>query len=221
MTLTIPAESRTATATFNVDPAQDTLDEGTGETVVIAGAHSGGLTVSSATFTIDDDDTLVKTVNLSFDPDSINENSAGDNNGDVAVDIEATLSGNATSTSDITVNLADSLGGTATSSHYASSGLPASVTISAGQSSGSVAGLKINPTDNNTSGGDKTITLAQHGTNALSGFTVNDATLTLVDDEKPVITLRLSTTTAGRVGGQQHVGYRHGLPRSRRSTPTR
>ncbi|MDE0369331.1 MAG: S-layer homology domain-containing protein [bacterium] len=197
--ITISEGQTQASATFKIDPTGDVIDEGTDETIIFGGTEDNTdiTTLNTATLKINDNDTLVKTVNLSFSPATIAENVAGDNLGDVAVKVVATLAGTATRTTDTTVNLAATLGGTAGSSLYASSGLPTSVTIPATNSSGEATGLKINPTDNDTSDGNKTITLAQHGTNTLAGFTVNPATLTLADDELPLITLSLSTTSAG------------------------
>ena len=204
-TVTISAGQNSGTVNLSITPTQDTLDEGTGETIQFsatancrttadpcpAAQQVTGLTVPAATLTITDDDTTPTVINLSFDPASIAEDAAGDGSGDVAVKVVATLAGNSTRTVDTTVQLATTLGGTATSSHYASSGLPTSVTISAGESSGEVTGFKVNPTDNSMSDGTRTITLAQ-GTPALSGFTVNQAALGIVDDEKAPITLSLT-----------------------------
>jgi len=210
-TVTISSGSNSATATLNITPTSDTLDEGTGETISFTATAAcktaadpcptddqiTSLTVPAATLTINDDDATPNTINLSFEPNSIAENAAGDGSGDVAVKVVATLAGNSTRTVATTVQLATSLGGTAPSSRYTSSGLPTSVTIPAGQSKGEATGLKINPTDNSVSDGSKTITLAEHGTNTLSGFTVNAATMNLVDDEKPEITLSLNKSSAG------------------------
>jgi len=219
LTITIAAESRTGSATISIDPAADNIDEGTGETITVAGTHSGSLAVTGADFTINDDDTASTTIDLSFDPASIAEDAAGDPNdgGNVPVKVVATLAGTATRTTDTTVNLAATFGGTAGSSDYASSGLPSSVTIPAGQSKGEATGLKINPTDNNTSDGNKTITLAQHGTNTLDGFTVNSATLTLADDELPLITL--SSTRVSPSGSNDSVA--EGASATFRITATR
>ena len=210
-TVTISSGSNSGTATLNITPTSDTLDEGTGETISFTATAAcktaadpcpmddqiTSLTVPAATLTITDDDATPNTINLSFEPNSIDENAAGDGSGDVAVKVVATLAGDSTRTVDTTVQLATSLGGTAGSSRYTSSGLPTSVTIPAGASKGEATGLKINPTDNSVSDGSKTITLAQHGTNTLDNFTVNAATMNLVDNEKPEITLSLNKSSAG------------------------
>ena len=197
-TVTISAGSLSGTASLSINPTDDNVDEGTGETVKFTGTAAckttddpcetddviTGLTVTGADLTITDDDEASTTINLSFSPASIDEDVTGDNLGDVAVKVIATLDGDVTRATDTVVNLATALGGTATSgTDYASSGLPASVTISAGELSGEATGLKINPTDDNDAEGHETITLAQHATNTLAGFTVNAASLDLLDDD--------------------------------------
>ncbi len=53
-TLTIPASAETATGTFSLDPTQDGVDEGTGETLSVHGTLSG-VTVIGTELTIVDD----------------------------------------------------------------------------------------------------------------------------------------------------------------------
>ncbi len=55
VTVTIPAQQLTGTATFRFSPVNDNLDEGLSETVVLGGSVTG-LTVRPATLTIADDD---------------------------------------------------------------------------------------------------------------------------------------------------------------------
>ena len=47
-TVTLSAGSTSVTGTFSIDPTEDTLDEGTGESVTVSGT-STGLTINSAT----------------------------------------------------------------------------------------------------------------------------------------------------------------------------
>ena len=112
----------------------------------------------------------------------------------------ATLEGTSTRTVATTVTLDSALGGTAdrgtaTTDDYTSAGLPTSVTIAAGQSSGEATGLTINPTDNTTSDGARTITVGGTAT----GFTVNDATMNLNDDELPSVTLSVVDSSGNAV----------------------
>ena len=189
--IVIAAGTETGTATFTLTPTDDIVDEDD-ETVTVSGALDG-VTVTSDTVSLTDDDTASTTITLSADPSSIDENAAGDSMGDVAVSITATLSGTVTYAADTVVMLSSTLGGTAGSADYAHSGLPGSVTIPAESLSGTATGLKVDPTDNSVSAGDKTIVVNPQ---TLSGFTVRAATITLDDDEDPVIELRLGTTTA-------------------------
>ena len=54
-TLTIPANNKSGTATFDLAPTDDTSEEDT-ETVSVSGANDDGLTVSAATLDITDND---------------------------------------------------------------------------------------------------------------------------------------------------------------------
>ncbi len=170
--------SDTADKTFTVATLEDTLDEA-GETFTLAisdpkggGGPAASLksTAKSVTTTIDDDDATPTAITLSVDPDSLDE---GDSATDVTV--TATLDGDSTLTSATTVTI--SLGGTAVSSDYGVSSL-ASVTIPAGQSSGSGT-LTVTPKDDAVVEGDETIVVS----GSVTGFTVSGATITLEDDD--------------------------------------
>ncbi|MDE0370133.1 MAG: fibronectin type III domain-containing protein [bacterium] len=217
-TITISAGQNSGTASLSITPTQDTLDEGAGETIGFTATANckttanpcptaqqfTGLSAPAATMTITDDDATPTVINLSFNPDRIDEDAAGDGSGNVAVTVVAALVGDSTRTVDTTVQLG-SLTDDGNGPAYTSSGLPTSVTISAGQASGSATGLKINPTGNTNPDGDRTITLAEHGTNTLPNFTVNAATMTIADNETPVITLSLGTSSATEAAGNQAV----------------
>ncbi len=79
VTLTIAAGASTGTATFTIDPTQDTIDEGTGETVSVSGSTTAiGLSVSGTSLTIEDDDdapsgTIGLGLILTVTPDNISE----------------------------------------------------------------------------------------------------------------------------------------------------
>ena len=177
--ITISAGTRSGSATINFDPVDDSLDESDGtasrphETIIITGTKTSGdtsiTTGGSATVTITDNDATPNTINLSFEPASVDEDASGN----VAVKVVATLVGDSTRTVDD-----DGAAGLAHRRRQRARlrlvGLPTSVTIAAGQSKGEATGLMINPTDNSISDGDRTITLAQHATNTLPGFAVND-----------------------------------------------
>ena len=67
LTLTIAAGQTSGTAEFSMAPTQDTIDEGTGETLSISGTTTAsGLSVTGTQMTItDDDDTPTLTLALS------------------------------------------------------------------------------------------------------------------------------------------------------------
>ena len=197
--LTFGADDTEKSFTFTA--VEDTLDDD-GESVELSfGTLPSGVTASGtteATVSITDNDDPPDTINLSFDPASVAEDATGN----VAVKVVATLVGDSTRTVATTVNLATALGGTATqgtatTDDYTSSGLPSSVTIPVGQAKGEATGLMINPTDNSDSDGNRTITLGGTAT----GFTVNAATLNLIDDELPLITLTILDNSDNAVTG--------------------
>ena len=126
--ITISAGTRSGSATFDLDPTDDTLDE-SNETLTVTGL-STGLTISSATVTItDDDDTLSVSV---ADAAKVTE---GDDP-DTTTNMTFTVTLSATSGQPVTVTY--SLGGTATSGADFTAPNPLSVTIPAGESSGSI-----------------------------------------------------------------------------------
>ena len=74
-TLTVDAGKLTGTRTFSLDPTQDTLDEGTGETLSVTGSTAvSGLTAGSDQITITDDDDAPE---LSVDAPSVTEGAGG------------------------------------------------------------------------------------------------------------------------------------------------
>ena len=179
--ITIASGSTSGTAEVDIDPTEDTIDEGTGETIVLAGSATG-FAPATATVTITDNDTA-SPISLSTSPSSIDEDGSA-----TPVTVTATLPAGVTRSTDTVVTLNSTLAGTATGggTDYSHSGLPASVTITAGSASGSATGLSIDPTDNDEAATDKTIIV----NGSLTGYTVNSATITLADDEDPEITLR-------------------------------
>ena len=68
--MTISANTTEASTTIKIDPVQDDIDEGTGETIVFDATLSGGLSgtgdmkVTTDTFTITDNDTASKIIDL-------------------------------------------------------------------------------------------------------------------------------------------------------------
>ena len=188
--ITIRAGQTIGEAKFKINPTGDTWDEGTGETVVITGTAASGddtLDVTGDTLTITDNDTLTTTIDLSVDVGTISEGAEG------AVDVEVTATAQgATRTTDTVVAL--ELSGTATEGSTGDyTALPnplGTVTIPEGKSSGTMT-LSIDPHQERIQDGNKTIVVG----GSLNDFTVNPVTITLQDDDQPVITLSLDVSS--------------------------
>ena len=178
-TLTIPAGSRTGTATFSIDPAQDMLDEGTGEAVsVTATTTVSGLTVTGATFTITDDDASpAGTVTLALNPTAAGESADATN-----VTVTATLPGSTTRSTDtaLTVSVGASGDAATEGTDYATVD-DFTLTIAAGSRTGS-ATFSIDPTqDMLDEGTGEAVSVT--GATTVSGLTVTGATFTITDDD--------------------------------------
>ena len=72
-TITIPAGSANATGTFTLDPTEDAIDEGAGETVSIAGSTTANDTVDATEVTIADNDGAPTGITLTASPESVVE----------------------------------------------------------------------------------------------------------------------------------------------------
>ena len=182
--LTIPGGETTGTATFTLTPVDDELAEGP-ETITVHGTASG-LSVDDATLTLNDDDTASTSVSLSLDTASVSED-------DTAQQIEVTAELNQQAgTEPIAVNV--TVGRTGDSAIAGTDYTPVAgfaVTIAAGQTTGT-ATFTLRPTDDQVAEGLEEITV--HGT--ASGLSVEDATLTLNDDDAASTSVSLSLDTA-------------------------
>ena len=194
-TITISANSKSGTATVNLDPTQDNLDEGTGETIRIGGTHSDSLTVTTVDITITDDDDTPTDVDLSVSPASVSETDTGA----TTITVSARLRGDATRTSATPVTVNSTLGGTATAgagndyTHSALSGT--TITIPAGQFDGSsTVTFDVTPLQDPTYEGTETIQVL--GSTTTAGLTVNAATLDLNDADVPRIDLSIDADVA-------------------------
>ena len=76
-TITLSAGSASVTGTFSIDPTQDVLDEGTGESVSVSG-DTGDVsdTVNGATLTITDDDAAPGDIGLTLSSTSVAESAS-------------------------------------------------------------------------------------------------------------------------------------------------
>ena len=180
--ITIPAEQTSGTATLSFDPTGDGLYEGN-ETVILTGSATG-LTADTATLTITDDDTAPTAITLSLNPAAVGESAAA-----TTVTVTASLNNSPLPTA--TTVTVSRTGGTATSATDYPAISDFTVTILAGQTSGT-AQLSFDPSGDNLAEGDETVIL----TGGVSGLTSGTATLTITDDDAAPTAVMLSLNPA-------------------------
>jgi len=170
-TLTIPAGSQSATATVTI--VNNTAVDGSATIQITAAA--AGFTGGSTSLTITDDDVAAVTPALTLTPAS---NSLAE---DSSADVSITIARSSADQSDpLTVALSSSSGRLI---------LPATATIPAGAASVVVNATAVNDQIVNLPG---SIALAA----TAAGFTSGTASLTLLDDESPTLTLTAPATIA-------------------------
>ena len=185
--LTIPARLRSGTATFTLNPANDDVYEGA-ETLTVSGSATG-LTVDSATLTLNDNDVASTKVILSLDPSAVSEGAGGP-----TVRVTGTLDGSArTAATEVTVSVG---GATATAGTDFDTVSPFTLTIPAEAMSGT-ATFTLTVTDDGTYEGAETLTVS----GAATGLTVDSATLTITDNDvaptKVILSVDQSTVSEG------------------------
>ena len=184
-TVTIGAGSASGTATLSFDPAEDSLYEGD-ETVILTGSATD-LTSGTARLTITDNDTPPTAITLSLSPNSVGEGAAATN-----VTVTAALNGSALPTATpVSVSVT---GGTATSSEDYAAVSDFTVTIGAGNTSGT-GRLSFDPAEDSLAEGDETVILRGVARDLVAG----SATLTITDNDAAptAITLSLSPNSVG------------------------
>ncbi len=179
LTLTLLSNISTASSTFVLRPENDLVDE-TDETLTIA-AVASPVPITSTTIALVDDDAPPTSISLSVDDPDIAE-------GEPATDITltATVDGGTTFARPLTVTLA--FGGTATEGRegdYTVSG-PASIPIPPGARA-ATATLMFTPIDDSRDELDEIIEIA--GTTP-TGLPVNPTSLTVLDNDESLLTLR-------------------------------
>ena len=168
-TVTIPAMQTSSSTVFTFIPIQDETAEGA-ETLTVSGSATG-LTGSTATLTLADDDTASTGIALTLDPAEVAEGA-----GETEVTVTASLDAGArTAATEVTVSVA---GNTATAGTDFTAVEPFTVTIPAMQASTSTVFTFI-PIQDETAEGAETLTVSGSAT----GLTVDTATLTLIDDD--------------------------------------
>ena len=214
-TVTIAAGASSGTATLSFDPTEDMLDEDD-ETVVLTGAapSSLGLSAGTATLTITDNDDAPTGVTLGVSPSSAAESA---NATDITV--TATLVGSQR-TSDTAVTVSQT-GGTATSGSDYDAISAFTVTIAAGQSSGT-ATLSFDPTEDMLDEDDETVVLTGAAPSSL-GLNAGTATLTITDnDDAPTaVTLGVSPATAAESAAATSITVTASLVGSLRTAETK
>ena len=208
------------TGTFSIDPTQDSVDEGTGESVSVSGSTDDeDDTVNGATLTITDDDDSPG-IGLTLSDTSISEGASATT---VTVTAALTKPGNSTITfpddRKVTVSVGDSTDDTAGSGDYGSAPSVFTITISAGSTS-ATGTFVFTPTDDSVDEANETVTVtgtlegASASAQDIPGLppglippgltpitpplTIAKATLTILDnDETPDIDLSLSLSSVG------------------------
>ena len=188
--LTISAGSNSGTATLEVTPVDDDLYEGD-ETVSIVGSVED-ITVTPATFTITDDESVPTGVVL-----TVNTRSVREGDGEQALSVSGTLQGSSVLAEDTEVTLAvegvslpaeeegDDPTVAATSDDYSFTGV--TLIIPAGRTTGT-ATLDLTPTDDIVAEGSETMQVAGRA----GGLSVTPAVLTLQDNDQEPSQVRLT-----------------------------
>ena len=184
-TVTIPSGQTTGTATLSFDPSGDGLAEGD-ETVILTGS-AAGLDAGAATLTITDDDLAPTAITLSLNPAAVGESATA-----TTVTVTASLNNSPLPTA--TTVTVSRTGGTGTSATDYPAISDFTVTILAGQTTGT-ATLSFDPSGDNLAEGGETVIL----TGSVSGLTSGMATLTITDDDPAptAITLSLNPAAVG------------------------
>ena len=187
--ITIGADAKSGTSTFDITPIDDKLAEGD-ETINLEGTLTG-ITVTGTTITITDDDTAPTGITLTVDPASV-----GEEDGKPEITVKAAVNGATRYTKAKTVTVSVG-GGTATSETDYEEVPGFDITIGAGAESATHTFTLI-LIDDKIHEGDETINV----TGTSGSLTVTDATLTIEDDEElPVVSINSpSVKESGKSG---------------------
>ena len=189
--ITISAGDTSADNTFTLTPTNDKIVEGS-EALTVSGS-AAGLSVTSATITLSDDD--VPSMSLSTSPSSVAENASGTQVTVTASTGGVTFPDNRTVTATVGASADTAVSGT---DYAAVTGFD--VTISKGDSSGT-ATFTLTPTNDEVVEDTKTISVE----GSMTSYTVSSASLSLTDDDTATIDLSLSPSSATEDGGAKSV----------------
>ena len=214
-TITIPANETFVTTTVKITPVNDTVYEGD-ETIIIGGTTtaSGITAVNSATLTIEEDDTAPTEISLSVTPVSVNESDAGTAQ---TITVSASLEGSVTRDEATVVTLNTTLAGTATVgtgndyTHTAFSAATITIPAKASASSANVT-FTVTPGSDSTAEGTETIIVRGSACQTddspcpmADQFTVNAASIDLIDDDLPNIALSVTPSSTTEASGTTSV----------------
>ena len=193
-TITIPAGQKSATATFDLTPVDDSIDE-PNETVEVS-SKASGFTVTGDTITITDNDNAPTAITLTAAPDTVAESDKK-----TAVTVTATLGGSTTRSvaTEVTVSVG---GGTASSPADYAAVKAFTITIPAGQQS-ATGTFDLTPVDDSIDEPNETVEVSgKAGTLSVTGDTV---TITDDDAAPSVITLTADPDTVLEGAGKTEV----------------
>ncbi len=203
--IVIAAGANEATGTFEIVPVEDTLDEGTGETVTVGGATTIGLAVSAAlpVLTITDDDGPPTGVALSLDGDAQTpgeQATVTEGGGLQTVTVKASLEGGTTRAEATVVTVTVAAGtATDTTDYAATVSDPFEIEIAAGEAS-ATGTFEIVPVDDAIDDDGETLSVSGATT---AGLTVTGAVLMIVDDDRPPTGVSLTLDTDADMAGDQ------------------
>ena len=185
-TLTIDAGQRSGTATFTLTPTNDTLGEG-GEQVSVTGSTPvSGLSVSGTELTILDDDSASAEVELTASPRSVAENGGG-----TVVTVTGTLDGGARTEATTVIVSVGATGDSATEGTDYAAVADLTLTIDAGQPSGT-ATFTLTPTNDTVGEGGEEVSVT--GSTPVSGLSVSGTELTILDDDSASTEVELTAS---------------------------
>ncbi len=207
--ITIPANTLSATGTFILTPTSDTVDE-PDETVLITGTTAvEDVTVTGTSLTITDDDGE-PTVTLELDPTSIGENRE-------MTTVTATL--DRPSSQETTITISAEADAPATDSDYTLS-TNTTLTIAAGATT-STGTVTITASDNEVDAPDKRVQVKGTATNTHGIIQPDEVELIITDDDgEPTVTLELDPTSIGENGEMTTVTATLDRPSSQETTIT-
>ena len=187
-TITIPAGSASATGTFTLDPTEDAIDEGAGETVSIAGSTTANDTVDATEVTITDNDDAPAKIVLTASPGSVAE-SANPNTPNVTV--TAAVAGGTTYAADKAVTVVVGSGTATLRGRISRAVADFTITIPAGSAS-ATGTFTLDPTEDVIDeGAGETVSIAG-STTANDTVDATEVTITDNDDAPAKIVLTAS-----------------------------